>query len=71
MLSLPLPSITTLPGLTPALRPTLSVHRNPTEAERAEIDRKFGNINWELFGPASDEEGGKAMLEEHINMVQP
>ena len=45
------------------------IHKNPTKAERDAIDRKFGKIIWERFGPASDEEGGKATLEEHINMV--
>ena len=45
------------------------IHKNPTKAERDAIDRKFGKIIWERFGPASDEVGGKATLEEHINMV--
>ena len=44
------------------------VHKNPTKAERDIIDNEVGKIDWELFGPASDQ-GGKAMLEEHINMV--
>ena len=45
------------------------VHRNPTTAERAEIDEKFGPVDWAHFGPASDEEDGLAFLEEHHNAL--
>ena len=43
------------------------VYPNPTVAERAEIDRKHGKIDWEKFGPAP-EDGGTKLLEEHFNI---
>jgi hypothetical protein len=47
---------------------SMFVYRNPTIAQRRWIDEMFVPIDWSLFGPASDEEGGLAYLEEHFNV---
>ena len=46
---------------------TMFVYRNPTLAERGEIDKQYGDVDWSLFGPAADEEGAPSLLEEHFN----
>ena len=43
------------------------VYRNPSIAERAILSLTHIDIDWSLFGRASDEDGGLAYLEEHFN----
>lgn len=43
------------------------VYRNPSIPERARLSLVHTDIDWSLFGPASDEDGGLKYLEEHFN----
>lgn len=45
---------------------SMFVYRNPSEAERKEIDAEYGPIEWARFGP-SPEMGGLYFLEDHLN----
>ena len=44
----------------------MMVYRNPSNAQRAQIDAVYGPVDWELFGP-SPEDGGVSFFEEHFN----
>ena len=48
------------------------VFRNPSAAERRKISKLYGGskvaIDWATLGPACDEEGGLAYIEEHFNV---
>ena len=46
---------------------SMFVYKNPSTTERADISKKYPDVKWADFGPASDEEGGRANLEEHFN----